>query len=307
MGQTEPQPRLVLDYRAIEATSVELAVSDPTAWRGLPLRLLQNLPQGELSVPPMDEDLVMLMVSGETWLEGSLQRPFAGRAIGPGQLFCIPRGAPSNWRWTDACQVVQLPLAPARLAEQLGALAEIDVARVELVPSVAVEDPLLNQLALALLAELRAEHPAGRLYIESLSQSILMHLLRRHAVRHSEPRAPAGLPAPAVRMVRDYVGDNLAEDLGLRELATLAGMSPYHFARLFRRAVGRTPHAYVRERRLEAAKDLLLKGELAVGAVAALTGFADQSHLSREFRRHYGLTPGALRRVQTRGGEEAGR
>jgi AraC family transcriptional regulator len=95
-------------------------------------------------------------------------------------------------------------------------------------------------------------------------------------------------------LVTDYINDHLANDLSLGELAALAHLSPYHFARLFKRTTGQTLHQYVIERRVEAAKRLLLTGHLTVTEVAALVGFHDQSHLYRHFKRLLGVPPSQL-------------
>jgi AraC family transcriptional regulator len=81
----------------------------------------------------------------------------------------------------------------------------------------------------------------------------------------------------------------------IEDLATLAGMSRFHFARVFRATVGTTPHRYVLERRLERARSLLKTTATAVRDVALTTGFADQSHLTRLIKRRFGVTPGVLR------------
>jgi AraC family transcriptional regulator len=79
------------------------------------------------------------------------------------------------------------------------------------------------------------------------------------------------------------------------DLAALAGLSRFHFARVFRATVGTTPHRYVLERRLERARRLLKTTATAVRDIAVATGFADQSHLTRLVKRRFGVTPGALR------------
>jgi AraC family transcriptional regulator len=294
MSHAEQPLRSVLSFDEVDQTSAPLLVSEPASWPGPPLRLLHNRPHGELFVPPMAEDLVVLQMAGETDLEGTLERPFSRQRTGPGHLFLIPRGEPSRWLWTEPCEVLQIPLAPGLLVSMLGA-AEVDVARLELAARFAADDPLLHQLGLALLGELRERGSAGRLYVESLSRAMVAQLLRRHAHDAKGPPRARGLSAASLRLVLEYIGDNLAQELTTTEIAALAGVSPFHFARQFRESVGVPLHAYVRERRIEAARRLLLTCDLTIAAVAALTGFADQSHLSRDFKARYGVTPGSIR------------
>lgn len=104
-----------------------------------------------------------------------------------------------------------------------------------------------------------------------------------------------GLPAFRLRKVLAYIEEHLAEDLRMDALAEVAGMSKYHFSRLFKAAVGVPPYRYVVQQRVEAAQLLLLRTDLTVTQIALRTGFSSQSHLSTAFREHAGTTPVALR------------
>jgi AraC family transcriptional regulator len=90
-----------------------------------------------------------------------------------------------------------------------------------------------------------------------------------------------------------FVEVHLGEHFTLHELALEAGVSPFHFVRIFKQMTGLTPHQYVMSRRIARARLLLEKGELPIAAIAAETGFASQSHLTDLFRREVGMTPGA--------------
>ncbi len=119
--------------------------------------------------------------------------------------------------------------------------------------------------------------------------SVLTRLVGRYAGVRPSP-AP-GRERRAVRLAREYIEDNLAESVSLEELARLANLSPFHLARVFRDEVGLPPHAYQTQARLGRARELLLWG-YPVARVAQETGFADQSHLTRRFKRLVGVTPG---------------
>lgn len=112
--------------------------------------------------------------------------------------------------------------------------------------------------------------------------------------RYGEPRlkfGPAGLEGTKIAAVRDYIAENFACPISIDDLAAVAGLSRYYFMRSFRRACGVSPHAYVNQVRLIAAKRLLAAGE-APADVATAVGLYDQSHLNRLFKRIYGITPG---------------
>ncbi len=96
--------------------------------------------------------------------------------------------------------------------------------------------------------------------------------------------------------MEDRIEADLAVAMSLATLAAEAGMSVFHFAREFRRTIGLTPYEYVLQRRLARAMDLLGRQELSVVRIAAETGFAHSSHLSRHMRRLTGLSPASFRR-----------
>ncbi len=167
----------------------------------------------------------------------------------------------------------------------------------ELKNSFGASDPRLLHLALALKEEAQTGGANGPLFAECLSTALAAHLLTQYG---SVPPAGApsahGLSAPQVKRVTDYVQDHLHSDLSLAAVAEIVHVSPFHFARQFKRATGKTLHEFVLECRVDAAKRLLRRRDLSVGEVAGLAGFAQQSHLAAHFRRVTGLSPAAFRR-----------
>ncbi|OLU32373.1 AraC family transcriptional regulator [Pseudomonas sp. PA27(2017)] len=120
----------------------------------------------------------------------------------------------------------------------------------------------------------------------------LLMLFQRHAgVRQA---AVAGLEPRAVSLAKELLAARLGEPPSLEELAAAVNLSPFHFARVFRRATGLPPHAWLQQRRLEQARALLRDG-CAPLSVALQLGFADQSHLTRQFKQVYGVGPGEYR------------
>ena len=117
------------------------------------------------------------------------------------------------------------------------------------------------------------------------------------SLRQRAPAAQArgGLPPGAMRRVREYVDAHLGENMDLAELASIAGLSVFHFARQFKQSAGVTPHSYLVQRRVERAQDLLARTDLALSEIAVAAGFSDQSHLARHFRQMLGTTPREFR------------
>lgn len=116
---------------------------------------------------------------------------------------------------------------------------------------------------------------------------------------HHEPtreRPRGGLPPGALRRVRETMERRLTEGIRLRELAVVAGLSEFHFARAFKQSVGHAPHQYLMLRRIEVASDLIKTTEQPLADISLEVGFSDQSHFSRMFTRITGETPRAYRR-----------
>jgi AraC family transcriptional regulator len=217
--------------------------------------------------------------------------------IGPRRITVTP-GRPSAW-WSHQGnpEILQVYVHHEVFASAAAAMFECDPARADVSPRFAVQDPLLEQLSLAVLSALRDPCRRDDLYIDSLAQMIAAHLARVHSNfsdRHSVS-AP-GISNWKMRRLREFIEANLDRDLSLAVLAGEAGISSLYLPRAFRNAFGQSPHQYVISRRIERAKDLLRMGELTVAEVSAAAGFSSQSHLSDWFARTVGVTPAAFRR-----------
>ncbi|MGZ3681936.1 MAG: AraC family ligand binding domain-containing protein [Ktedonobacterales bacterium] len=157
-----------------------------------------------------------------------------------------------------------------------------------------IDDPALADAILQMHALLEA--PSTPLERESRLLPVLARLIERHAdaqpLRAQWQRVQ---PSATVWRVRDYLAEHYAEAVTLDELASLARLSPFHLLRAFSAAIGIPPHAYLTQVRVGRSKALLAAG-LPIAEVAALTGFVDQSHLSRHFKRIVGVAPGQYAR-----------
>lgn len=288
------QLQSALDLEELATVGRLTLASDPATWGGAPARCIQHYERCGLSVPPMNEDILVLHLTGPTRLRGRIASRQMQSASGPGDLYLIPRGDPSAVSWVEPCYVLHIYLPRTSISSAALDVIAVDPERVALEMCWGHRDAMLEQLCLALHAELRAGDPAGRLYVESLNQTLILHLLRQYANVATMTETVRGtLSRPALRRVLDYIEENLAHDLSLGEIAGIAALSPYHFTRLFRRAMGCSPYRYVIERRLERARRLIGIGHHTLAEIAAQAGFADQSHMSRHFKQRYGVSPRA--------------
>lgn len=151
-----------------------------------------------------------------------------------------------------------------------------------------LQDRGLARRLLQLHTALEAES-ALKLQCESGLITMLARLITRHA------QAPPALPTlgperQAVQHVRDYLEACYSENVSLEQLARLANLKPLRLLRVFRKVVGLPPHAYLIQVRINQAKHFLKSG-MAIAQVAVETGFTDQSHLTRHFKRFVGVTP----------------
>jgi AraC-like DNA-binding protein len=130
---------------------------------------------------------------------------------------------------------------------------------------------------------------------ELAAEERLLDVLRRLVARHAETRvveSRASAPSRAVVAAREYLHANYSKSVKLVDLAAICDTSPFHLVRSFRDTVGMPPHAYLTQVRSNHARDMLLRG-VPVSSAAYRCGFADQSHLTRTFKRIFGVTPGA--------------
>ncbi len=101
-----------------------------------------------------------------------------------------------------------------------------------------------------------------------------------------------------MRRAKEFIVENLEEDLSLAEIAAAANLSQYHFARAFRKSTGFTPQQYLMQQRIERAKQLLAKNDLPIVEISLLTGFKNQSHFTTLFRKFTKLTPRTWRELK---------
>jgi AraC family transcriptional regulator len=207
----------------------------------------------------------------------------------PGDICIFPATLPFSIRRDRQGRIVAAFLNP-RVVEEIASDDHLPASR-DLRPMFRARNPLLNELLLALAEEVRTDNPSGLLYAETLGAAVGAQLLRTQLPAPSERKGTAGLGSVTLRRLFDYVEDHLAEQIRLRDLAAIAGMSTFQLVRRFKEVTGLPPHQYVTRRKIERAKQLLSQPDSSVLDVALACGFASPSHFAQAFRLVTGVTP----------------
>ena len=280
----------------------KLVSSVDRAWRHLVLRAyLEPAEQELLEAPGLQDLTLMTLASGAEHLERNLNGRWESADLRVGDVWFVPP-APISWRWhsisNEPLSTVHLHLERSLIdsvAEQmeLGASRELSLG-----DAMRFHDPLIAAMLSAL--HRAAGDPAdSRLYVDALTHALAAHLLQHYSRGHGTSgrllAPPQRLVPRRLRRVTDYIRANLAADLAIGELARHAGLSSFHFARVFRRETGETPHQFVTRLRLEEAARLLHATDQTVLQIAIAVGFEGASHFSVQFKRGYGVTPHAYR------------
>jgi len=220
---------------------------------------------------------------------------FRTRGQTRGSICVIPSGHPFAATLESASEHLAIYLEPS-LVLRAASESPATGGGIEVVEACSPSDPVIKSVGLALLAELESEGLSGRLYAESLANVLAVHLLRHYTTAgDGSRRFTGGLSGQKLRRTMAFIADNYENELSLADLAGVAGMSTFHFARKFKRTTGTSPHQYLIKFRVNRAKALLTGSEMPLVEVSSRSGFSHQSHFTRLFRRLTGTTPQSYR------------
>jgi AraC family transcriptional regulator len=243
--------------------------------------------------------MVFVPLSGSITIEdkGEGAPPIRRRTVG--DVSITPAGKKYGAHWEE-----ELEHLSVFMAEDFLDRATIDFEanrNAKLVIACNPQDALVRSIAIALVGELGSEMPNGRIYAESLVNTLAVHLLRHYSTDSVVPDLRfGGLQTHKLRRVADFMYANLDRNLTLAEIAQEADLSLYHFARAFKQTTGLTPIQFLTQRRIERAKQLLADSEMPLAEIALNVGFKNQSHFTTLFRKFTEMTPKAWRNFYAR-------
>jgi AraC family transcriptional regulator len=279
-----------------------LAVGDGEAWREVKALLIALPPAVDtLHLPSVSEPFLAWTASGEVdFQERENEQPWATQRIKKGSFFLTSGGAPYDVRWRavtpepfeSMAVFIELPLLQRALEEVFG--ADADHARLRDLS--AFTDGALDSWMEQLRGELTRPQ-ASPLFVGGLAHLIAVHLARNYGEADEEARSGSpSLPGYKLRQITDWIAEHVAEDFDLAQLAAQAGLSKFHFQRLFKAALGLSPTRYQINLRMNEARRLLRETKMSVVDVSLEVGYANPGHFSQLFRRETGLSPSEYRR-----------
>lgn len=280
-----------------------LYASQGEAWREIKAWVIALPPAVDaFYLPSVSEPFLAWTTSGEVdFEERENEQEWTTHRIRKGSFFLTSGGAPYECRWRavtpepfeSMAVFIELPLLQRALEEVFGAAA----AQVRLRDLSAFTDDALESLLERLRDELtRAQ--ASPLCVQGLAQLIAVHLARNYGETEEEQphSASPSLPGYKLRQLTDWMSEHAAEEFSLDRLAAQAGLSKFHFQRLFKAATGVAPSRYHINLRMNEARRLLRETKMSVVEVALEVGYANPGHFSQLFRRETGLSPSEYRR-----------
>lgn len=283
---------------ATELSFPPAASSSSRPWSGMTIQLHDWPAAGSVVSPVLDHDILAMRFTKHVYLEqrrlGKVHRALAV----PGNVTIHPRGFESRWSWDRPGAIALARIPQDMLCEAADATLRRAAAQIELNNCFSARDAFVESIMNLLAHEIQQPgHPVQELIAESLSCALAGHLVQRFNVQRVPNLSdPAGLAPQALRRALDYMHEHPSESITLQRLAERAGVSRFHFARMFRRSTGESPMAYLERIRLLRAQELIRSGQYTLAEIADAVGYADQAHFTRRFRRALGCTPAVYAR-----------
>ena len=284
--------------RALRPQNRLIAHSPDIGWRSLYAAIFEEAPLNTVESTILHPSLIYHLARPAEVTRKITGSPLERALIGPRGITLTPGSAIATWRHSGRPEILQVYIRQATYAAVVNEMYGCDVSAAQIVPRLGVQDPLLEQLCLAISAALRNGTVRDGLYTDTLAQMIAVHIARQHSSRSRAMWLPGteAIAGSKVGRLIDFIEENLDRDLSLEVLAAEVSLNSLYLPRAFKKVLGQTPHQYVLRRRIERARGLLSNTDMPIVDVALTTGFSSQSHLSNWFLRITGVSPASFRR-----------
>jgi AraC family transcriptional regulator len=246
-------------------------------------------------VEPMTHHVIMAYNGTIQRMERRTGRSVAIGTFRPGVVIIIPEGSSSRWDIPKPVNVVQLYLPHTtlrRVADEADTGTPID-----LLERTAHPDPTTSRLLLSAVDVMEGNEALDALFRQQLTDALATRLLAAHTGSPATPQPVTGGLAPKTLLrTIDRLRSDSDADVSLAALASDAGLSRFHFCRAFKESTGLSPHAWLRQHRLEQAMQMLRDTDTSVVSVAAELGYGSQTAFAAAFKKLTGETPSTWRR-----------
>lgn len=252
---------------------------------------------GEIDCPGgTHHELIVPLAGASATLRRFAGREYESESTLLDEFDLIPRGHENFWRWRGVgCEYASIDIAPAFLRQIAEEDDDVRSGGFELMPVAGGVDTCLQSIVVALIHEMEDQGPSGRLFAQSIMMALAVRILRRYTVQSPAIKATKGFSEKVLARIVDFIDANISRPCTLRELAVLAGCSPWAFCRRFKLTTGTTPHRFVLARRIARSKYLMSKTTKSLSQVALACGFSSHAHFASVFLRYTGRTPAAYR------------
>ena len=238
--------------------------------------------------------LVALAITGQCIVTLEDENKNQKLVCNPGSLGMVPPNCRLIGEKDTDTEYMMVRIEPELFESAI--LDDIDSMKIRDRPLFIDGDEISRNIGMTMANVVKSEPMRGdRLLIDSLSHALSIRLLQLVHHKTVTAESHSSISAHRLRRVMDYIEENLHRTIHLNELAGCAALSPYHFSREFRTAVGQSPLRCVWKRRVERAKFLLKNKDLPISIVAIDCGFSSQSHMTTVFKRETGFTPSQYR------------
>lgn len=262
-------------------------------WGEVSVVISRYEPVAEPETSPVPENTISVCLSGHSVIRRRTPEGETSFELTEGDIYQQEAMSPlDGFGWEGETTMLHLILSPSIFERAERAVFGDEAGQRRFVCPAPFRDDVIVGIAHAFMDEAKKPEGGSHMMARALGEVLALRVLRFHVSRGATiPVSATRLDEGGMRRLRAFAHEHLSGDLSLEKLAGVVDVGVPHFSSLFRRAFGFTPHDWVMQLRLDRASELLRERSHSLTEVAALSGFADQSHLTRRFKQRFGLSP----------------